>query len=276
MVAELEDYTGNYAYKMEDLLLDKQELEFDDVNKGDAPVHQPGIPRVGHHAQGLAKGRQALQQPPHMGGAAQAVEPQGVDERAAVRRPQQRLHAFAAAGDAVRIGGKGYMNERIGARGLDPFRRLLNTGQGGQRFKQIAVCLLRGKARRQGQIFLRRPLLRGRGADIGEHQGFLPRRPPGDGRRGPRQGPLIRGIPGRLAHVGGEGVGFDGPAARLFVRPMDRGHLVRRGEAGPLHRPFRKAGQDAGIGAQRAGKQQHAPGQGFPNALPFHGFSFPL
>ena len=40
VVAELEDYTGNYAYKMEDLLLDKQELEFDDVNKGDAPVQE--------------------------------------------------------------------------------------------------------------------------------------------------------------------------------------------------------------------------------------------
>ena len=40
VVAELEDYTGNYAYKMEDLLLDKNELEFDDVNKGDAPVQE--------------------------------------------------------------------------------------------------------------------------------------------------------------------------------------------------------------------------------------------
>ena len=40
VVAELEDYTGNYPYKMEDLLLDKQELEFDDVNKGDAPVQE--------------------------------------------------------------------------------------------------------------------------------------------------------------------------------------------------------------------------------------------
>ena len=38
VVAELEDYTGNYAYKMEDLLLDKN--EFDDVNKGDAPVQE--------------------------------------------------------------------------------------------------------------------------------------------------------------------------------------------------------------------------------------------
>jgi len=40
VVAELEDYTGNYAFKMEDLLLDKQDLEFDDVNKGDAPVQE--------------------------------------------------------------------------------------------------------------------------------------------------------------------------------------------------------------------------------------------
>ena len=40
VVAELEDYTGNYAYKMENLLLDKQELDFDDVNKGDAPVQE--------------------------------------------------------------------------------------------------------------------------------------------------------------------------------------------------------------------------------------------
>ena len=42
VVAELEDYTGNYAYKIEDLLLDKNELEFDDVNKGDAPVQEDG------------------------------------------------------------------------------------------------------------------------------------------------------------------------------------------------------------------------------------------
>ena len=40
VVAELEDYTGNYPYKMGNLLLDKQELEFDDVNKGDAPVQE--------------------------------------------------------------------------------------------------------------------------------------------------------------------------------------------------------------------------------------------
>ena len=50
VVAELEDYTGNYAYKIEDLLLDKNELEFDDVNKGDAPVQEIHIMNDGAEA----------------------------------------------------------------------------------------------------------------------------------------------------------------------------------------------------------------------------------
>ena len=50
VVAELEDYTGNYAYKIEDLLLDKNELEFDDVNKGDAPVQEIHIMNDGADA----------------------------------------------------------------------------------------------------------------------------------------------------------------------------------------------------------------------------------
>lgn len=40
VLAELEDYTGNYPLAMGDLLLDKNELEFDDVNKGDAPMQE--------------------------------------------------------------------------------------------------------------------------------------------------------------------------------------------------------------------------------------------
>ena len=40
VLADLEDYTGNYPLAMGDLLLDRNELEFDNVNKGDAPVQE--------------------------------------------------------------------------------------------------------------------------------------------------------------------------------------------------------------------------------------------
>lgn len=57
VLAELQDYTGNYPVKMGELLLDKDELEYDDVNKGDSPVQeihlmnngtQPMEPRIMH------------------------------------------------------------------------------------------------------------------------------------------------------------------------------------------------------------------------------------
>ena len=40
VLPELQDYTGNYPIQMGELLLDKSELEYDDVNKGDAPVQE--------------------------------------------------------------------------------------------------------------------------------------------------------------------------------------------------------------------------------------------
>lgn len=40
VLPELVDYTGEYPLAMGDLLLDKNELEYDDVNKGDAPQQE--------------------------------------------------------------------------------------------------------------------------------------------------------------------------------------------------------------------------------------------
>ena len=40
VLPELVDYTGTYPLSMGNLLLDKNELEFDDVNKGDAPQQE--------------------------------------------------------------------------------------------------------------------------------------------------------------------------------------------------------------------------------------------
>ncbi len=40
VLAEVLDYTGTYPLAMGNLLLDKDDLEFDDVNKGDAPVQE--------------------------------------------------------------------------------------------------------------------------------------------------------------------------------------------------------------------------------------------
>ena len=37
VLTEVKDFTGSYPYSMGDLLLDKEEVEFDDVNKGDKP-----------------------------------------------------------------------------------------------------------------------------------------------------------------------------------------------------------------------------------------------
>lgn len=40
VLADLEDFTGNYPLAMGELLLDKNVLEYDDVNKGDAPIQE--------------------------------------------------------------------------------------------------------------------------------------------------------------------------------------------------------------------------------------------
>lgn len=40
VLAEVLDYTGDYPVSMGDLLLDKADLEYDDVNKGDTPVEE--------------------------------------------------------------------------------------------------------------------------------------------------------------------------------------------------------------------------------------------
>jgi hypothetical protein len=40
VLAELEDFTGKYPIAWGDLLLDKADLEYDDVNKGDHPVQE--------------------------------------------------------------------------------------------------------------------------------------------------------------------------------------------------------------------------------------------
>ena len=40
VLADFRDYSGEYPYSVGDLLFDKSDLEFDDVNKGDAPVEE--------------------------------------------------------------------------------------------------------------------------------------------------------------------------------------------------------------------------------------------
>ena len=40
VLADFRDYSGEYPYAMGDLLFDRSDLEFDDVNKGDAPVEE--------------------------------------------------------------------------------------------------------------------------------------------------------------------------------------------------------------------------------------------
>ena len=40
VVTDAQDFSGSYPFSMDGLLLDKDELEFDDVNRGDAPVQE--------------------------------------------------------------------------------------------------------------------------------------------------------------------------------------------------------------------------------------------
>ena len=40
VVTDMKDYSGSYPYSMGNLLLDKTDLEFDDVNRGDQPVQE--------------------------------------------------------------------------------------------------------------------------------------------------------------------------------------------------------------------------------------------
>jgi len=40
VLTEVKDYSGDYPISLGDLLIDRNELEYDDVNKGDAPVQQ--------------------------------------------------------------------------------------------------------------------------------------------------------------------------------------------------------------------------------------------
>ena len=50
VVTELQDFSGSYPISMEGLMLDKDELEFDDVNRGDAPVQEIHIYNNGEPA----------------------------------------------------------------------------------------------------------------------------------------------------------------------------------------------------------------------------------
>jgi hypothetical protein len=47
VLPEVLDYTGDYPYAMGDLLLDKTELEYDDVNKGDTPIQEIHVMNYG-------------------------------------------------------------------------------------------------------------------------------------------------------------------------------------------------------------------------------------
>ena len=50
VLADFQDFTGSYPVEMGDLLLNKSELEFDDVNKGDRPVQELHIYNNGTRA----------------------------------------------------------------------------------------------------------------------------------------------------------------------------------------------------------------------------------
>ena len=47
VMAEMQDYSGEYAYSIGDLRIDKNELEFDDVNRGEQPVQEIHIVNAG-------------------------------------------------------------------------------------------------------------------------------------------------------------------------------------------------------------------------------------
>lgn len=47
VVSDLKDYTGTYPIEMGDIRLDKNELEFDDVNSGDRPIQELQIMNIG-------------------------------------------------------------------------------------------------------------------------------------------------------------------------------------------------------------------------------------
>jgi hypothetical protein len=47
VMAEVQDYAGEYAYSIGDLRMDKNELEFDDVNRGEQPVQEIHILNAG-------------------------------------------------------------------------------------------------------------------------------------------------------------------------------------------------------------------------------------
>lgn len=47
VMAELQDFAGNYTFSISDLRIDKNELEFDDVNKGEHPVQEIHIYNAG-------------------------------------------------------------------------------------------------------------------------------------------------------------------------------------------------------------------------------------
>ena len=50
VVTEAQDFSGTYPFSMDGLMLDKDELEFDDVNRGDAPVQEIHIYNNGESA----------------------------------------------------------------------------------------------------------------------------------------------------------------------------------------------------------------------------------
>ena len=230
-----------------------------------APSQHRRIPRVGHHRQRLVQRRQALGQCQQRPGAGHAVEAHRVHRLQRGGAQQQVFAVLAQPGGAGGIHRKAHQQKGVGAALFQPRRRLGHAVLAGQRFQQeIRHPLL------QKQLHLHLPRFRGgapglqrRGAKVGKH-----RRVKGGGLRQRKAagGLNVRGGSGGVAkggvHPRRKGVGLDGPAARLQIRPVDGRNGLRVVDAGLLH-PL--VGM-AVIGAHGAVKQQRtAPGQMFPN-----------
>ena len=199
------------------------------------------IARVRHRQQELVRRRQALQQPAHVIRAADAVHAHRVHIRTRVHPRDQRRGHFARARESVRVRRKRDGNKRLRIPGLDVRRSLGKARVRGHGFHQEAVSAGVKKGIRQRGIGLFRVHACRCGADVRKDKRLIARCPARKLHRRVHKRALLYSILRSQADMRGKRIRLDRLAARRQIRPVQRKHLLRRGQARPLDRPLRPA-----------------------------------
>ena len=231
---------------------------------GRPPPQHGGISGVGHDGQGFVpqygqiQAANILQQ---MVGAGHAVEAHRVHRLQGGGAAEQRLAGKSLPGGPVKCHGERDDQVSVWIAFLQMLRQLGRAGVGGLGFQQEAAHPLGQEQVGLAAVSLPPAQLRPlrRGPEIGEYIGAtgfgaVPGNAAGGGDDLRRQLPPALG----QIHPGGEGVGFDGAAARVQVCPMEVGDLAGIGEIGQLAPLLGPPRQGCETGPHGPVKQQRA------------------